>query len=500
MTEDEALLDVCKEGLIWREVHDKPEYIDRLKTELKVIKEKNFSKYFLTMKAIMDIAREHMLIGPGRGSAAGSLVAWILGITNIDPIEHGLLFARFLSIHRTGAPDIDSDIADRDQLIGLLRKEFGDTNVIPISNYNTFKLKSLVKDISRFYGIEFDEVNRALGPVERDVKNKILKPGQDKNMFVLLYEDAYEHSKSFRDFIDKYPHVAEPIQILFKQNRSLGRHAGGLIISDRVGERMPLIKARGELQTPWVEGMNYKHLESLGWIKFDLLGLETLRIIHRCIELILQKHQGIERPTFKQVRSWFDEHLDPKKMDLNDPAVYEKVYQGGDFAGVFQLMSKGARRLFMQAKPDKLIDIATLTSVFRPGPLAANVHNLYIKAKRDPDAIDYGHPLIKQVLEPTYNCLIGDTKIMTSEGEVTIQEIHDRDMVGLELPSYNEGTGEIEADVIEAVVRNGEKPVLTIELEDGESLTLTDDHRVYTTRGWIPAGELTLTDEILGIE
>jgi intein/homing endonuclease len=132
--------------------------------------------------------------------------------------------------------------------------------------------------------------------------------------------------------------------------------------------------------------------------------------------------------------------------------------------------------------------------------LAANVHNLYIKAKRDPDAIDYGHPLIKQVLEPTYNCLIGDTKIMTSEGEVTIQEIHDRDVVGLELPSYNEGTGEIEADVIEAVVRNGEKPVLTIELEDGESLTLTDDHRVYTTRGWIPAGELTLTDEILGIE
>lgn len=499
-TEDKALLEECKKGLVRRGLADKDEYIDRLKTELKVIKQKSFSKYFLTMQAIMDVAREKMLLGPGRGSAAGSLVAYVLGITNVDPIPHGLLFSRFLSVERDGAPDIDSDVADRDLLIDLLKDKFGPDTVVPISNYNTFKLKSLVKDISRFYGIEFDEVNKALGPVENDVKRAIVKPGEDKNMFVLTYEDSYEHSKSFRDFIDEHPQVAEPIKILFKQNRSLGKHAGGVIVSEKISENMPLIKARGELQTPWVEGMTFKHLESLGWIKFDLLGLETLRIIHRCIELIIKREQGVETVSFEQVRQWFEDKLDPQRMDLDDPAVYDKVYKGGNFAGVFQLASKGARRLFTQAKPEKMIDIATLTSVFRPGPLAANVHNLYIDAKNNPDKIDYGHPLIEKVLGPTYNCLHGDTVITTEVGDLTIRDIVERQLVGTRLPSLNDATGDVEEDVIVAAVHNGVRETIEVEVEDGRTLRLTSDHRVYTQRGWVEAGDLTLDDEILGIE
>jgi len=412
MTEDDALLEACKRGLVERGLHKDPQYIDRLKTELVIIKQKSFSKYFLTMKAIMDIARDNMLIGPGRGSAAGSLVAYVLGITNIDPIEYGLLFSRFLSVHRQGAPDIDSDVADRDHLIDLLKQEFGGENIVPISNYNTFKLKSLVKDISRFYGIPFDEANRALAPVENDVKKAIFTRGMDKNMFVLLYEDAYKHSPTFRAFIDKYPEVAGPIQILFKQNKSLGKHAGGCIISERIAERMPLIRAKGEMQTPWVEGMNYKHLESLGWIKFDLLGLETLRIIQRTIELVLQRKEGIENPTFEQVRDWFDKHMDPKIIDMNDQRVYKNVYEEGRFPGVFQLAGRGARRLFMKAQPKNIIDIATLTSVYRPGPLAAKVDKLYITAKSNPDQVDYGHPLIKEVLESTYGMIIFQEQIM----------------------------------------------------------------------------------------
>ena len=412
MTEDKALLESCKEGLVWRNLSSKPEYIERLRIELGVIKEKQFSKYFLTMKSIMDIARNNMLVGPGRGSAAGSLVAYVLGITNVDPIEYGLLFERFLSAHRQGAPDIDSDIGDRDLLIDLLKENFGPTNIVPISNYNTFKLKSLVKDISRFYSIPFDEVNKALGPVENDVKKAVFTKGTDKNLFTLLYDDAIKHSPSFQRFIEDHPEVAEPIEVLFKQNKSLGRHAGGVIVSENIAEQMPLIMARGEIQTPWVEGMHYKHLEEFGWIKFDLLGLETLRIIERAIGLILQRHEGVENPTFKDIKGWFDDHMDPKVIDFDDQKVYENVYHAGKWGGIFQATQRGAQAFFKKGKPRSIVDIATLTSIYRPGPLSADVHKIYLGAKADPENIDYQHPLIKQVLEPTHGAIIFQEQVM----------------------------------------------------------------------------------------
>ncbi|NBP02496.1 MAG: hypothetical protein EBU90_20735 [Proteobacteria bacterium] len=318
----------------------------------------------------------------------------------------------WLLTHNSGAPDIDSDISDRDKLIELLRENFGNNNVIPISNYNTFKLKSLIKDIARFYNIPFEEVNAALAPVEDDVKKEVFKPGVDKNLFVLTYEDAMKYSKSMQDFVAAHPEVAEPIEILFKQNRSLGRHAGGVIVSEDIAERMPLILAKGEPQTPWVEGMHYKHLEEFGWIKFDLLGLETLRIIERCIYLILQRREGVSNPTFQDIKAWFDKNMDPKNIDLNDQRVYEYVYHEGRFAGVFQCTQPGAQRLFTKAKPRSIIDIATLTSIYRPGPLAANVDKIYIGAKNEPEKIDYQHPLIKKVLEPTYGCIIFQEQTM----------------------------------------------------------------------------------------
>ena len=412
MTEDKALLEMCKEGLVSRGLAHNPEYIDRLKKELSVIRQKSFSKYFLTMKAIMDLAREHMLVGPGRGSAAGSLVAYVLYITNVDPIEYGLLFERFLSMHREGAPDIDSDVGDRDKLIALLKENFGNNNVVPISNYNTFKLKSLVKDISRFYGIPFDEVNKALAPVENDVKRAVYTKGSNKSLFTLFYDDAIKHSQSFRDFIEKHPEIAEPIEVLFKQNKALGRHAGGVIVAEDIPDRMPLIMARGELQTPWVEGMHYKHLEEFGWIKFDLLGLETLRIIERAIALILQRQEGIENPTFQDVKKWFNEHMDPKTIDFDDQKVYKDIYHSARWGGIFQCTARGAQNFFKNGKPCSIIDIATLTSIYRPGPLDARVHKIYLEAKKNPANIDYKHPLIKQVLESTYGTIIFQEQVM----------------------------------------------------------------------------------------
>jgi DNA polymerase III alpha subunit len=494
-----ALIDACKDGLVKRGLQNSPEYIARLKYELEIIKEKKFSEYFLTMKAIIDLARDHMLVGPGRGSGAGSLVNYVLYITDVDPVEYGLLFERFLSIDRSEYPDIDSDISDRDALIRLMREKFGSENIIPISNYNTFKLKSLIKDVSRFYGIPFEEVNKALASLERDVAaGAKYDDDADEGIDVTL-EDALKYSSSTRAFLESHPDIMDPLQVLFKQNKSLGRHAGGVIVSERIGERMPLIMAKGERQTPWVEGMNYKHLEEFGWVKFDLLGLGTLRMIERTIELILEK-EGRSNITFADVRDWFDRNMSPKVIDFNDQKVYEYVYHSGRWAGIFQCTNRGAQELFMSAKPASIIDLATLTSIYRPGPLGAKVDKLFIKSKSDPSSVHYGHPLIEQVLGETYSCLHGDAVITTEDGDLTIREIVEKQLVGSKLPSLNEATGEIEQDTIVAAVCTGYKDTIEIEVEDGRSIRLTSDHRVYTLRGWVEAGNLTLDDEILGIE
>jgi len=414
---NQALADFCKEGLIQKGLARNTQYVNRAISELRIIKEKDFSEYFLTMKKIIDIAWKKHLVGPARGSGAGSLVNYLLGITNIDPIEYNLLFERFLDPLRAEYPDIDTDVSDRDGLIEDLRREFGNENVVPISNYNTFKLKSLIKDVSRFYGIPFQEVNTAIASLERDVNSGRKGKKDSEYGFDITIEEALKYSSKARKYLEKYPEILEPINVLFKQNKNLGRHAGGVIISERVPERMPLIMAKGELQTPWIEGMTAKHLESFGWVKFDLLGLETLRIIENTIKLILRKELERE-PRFEEIREWYKEKLDPKKMNLKDQKVYKHIYHSGKFAAIFQCTQKGAQKLFMKAKPTSLVDIATLTSIYRPGPLSAKVDRIYINAKKSPDSIEYGHPIIKKVLEPTYGCLVFQEQAMALCHEV----------------------------------------------------------------------------------
>ena len=408
-----ALREACDEGMRRLGLHEKKQYADRLQMELGVIDEKKFSEYFLTMKAIVDVAAPRMLMGCGRGSAAGSLVNYVLGITQVDPIKFNLIFERFINPLRSEFPDIDSDFSDRDLLITLLKERFGELNVIPISNYNTFQLKSLVKDVSKFFhseddddGLDFQTVNSVLGPLDAEVRKKVLKQGDDKNLFELKLEDALEHSPRFREFMDDHPEVAEPIQVLLHENRSLGKHAGGVIVSEQVPERMPVIMSRKEVQTSWVEGMHVKHLNEIGWVKFDLLGLETLRIIERCIELVLQRHEGIARPTFADIKAWYDKHLHPDVIDLNDARVYEHVYCAGRWGGIFQFTAKGAQQFCVRAKPKNIIDIAAITSIYRPGPLVAGVDKDYVQAKENPDAVVYEHPLIKQVLGETFGFLV----------------------------------------------------------------------------------------------
>jgi DNA polymerase III subunit alpha len=398
-------LALVKEGM-----NERPEYVERAKQELSDIKFLGFENYFLVMYDVFHKAADHTLFGPARGSGGGSLVNYLLGITQIDPLKHNLLWERFLGRHRTSWPDIDSDAGDRDALINAARELYGEEAVIPVSNFNTLKLKSLVKDIAKFYQIDFGEVNKMTGPLQDEVMSQARDENTEKSVFVLKHEDCMQYSKGYIEFMEKYPKVKDHIEALFMQNRSVGRHAGGVIIGppEALEQSMPIIGVRGELQTPWTEGMNFRNLEDNGFIKFDFLGLTLLKDVENCIKRILTKQTGKE-PTFLEIRDWFDEHLNCRYNEQDDDNVWKHVYHQRRKVGVFQFTAEGARRFCEDAKPTSIEELGALTAIYRPGPLRANVHLKYVKDKSRADDIEYAHPIIKEVLGPTF-------------GHVTFQE------------------------------------------------------------------------------
>jgi len=406
------LVELVMEALKREGLDKKQEYVERAKYELGDIKFLKCASYFITMYKVFNLAKEKTLLGAGRGSGAGSLVNYLLGITQIDPIPYGLLWSRFLGRHRVSFPDIDTDAGDRDVLIDAARELFGDDAVIPVSNFNTLKLKSLVKDIAKIYGVPFEEVNEVTGPLQDEVMPLARDEDQEKSVFVLKHEDCMKYSPKYKAFMEKYPEVAAHVETLFMQNRSIGRHAGGVLLADPddLAANMPIIGVRGELQTPWTEGMNFRNLEDNGFLKFDFLGLTLLKDVENCIRRILVK-QGKPEPTFLDVRDFFDAHLNCRHVKQDDPEVWQHVYQDGAFVSVFQMTAEGARKFCKAVKPTKIEDLTAITAIYRPGPLKANVHNLFVEARKK-DHIDYPHPIIEQVLGPTKNFVVYQEQFM----------------------------------------------------------------------------------------
>jgi len=411
-TDAEALVNYALEGLRQRGLHETEEYTTRLQQELDVIEDRGFSKYFLTMKAIADKANEVQLTGPGRGSAAGSLAAYVLGITQIDPIKYGLLFERFLRKDATDYPDIDYDVAEPMELKEMLMEDWGKNSVVPISNWNTLQLKSLIKDISKFYGIEFGEVNKVTSSMIFEATPAAkMKHGIKAGVYTPTWKEVMELSPSLRGFLVKYPHIKTHVEALVGQVRSCSRHAGGVLIADDLNEHMPIISSGGVRQSPWAEGQNVRHLEPLGFIKFDLLGLSTLRMIEGAVRHILKRHHNNPDPTFEDVKDFYNQHLHPDVIDFNDQAVYKNIFRKGNFAGIFQFTEQRAQEFCANAKPKSLIDISAITSIYRPGPLSANVHEQYIQAKANPGDIDYINEHVKDVTKETYGFLIFQEQI-----------------------------------------------------------------------------------------
>tara|TARA_R110002110_G_scaffold61083_7_gene171698 strand:+ start:382 stop:3813 length:3432 start_codon:yes stop_codon:yes gene_type:complete len=410
----EALVQASVEGLEALGFGNDTEYVARLKRELEVINTNDFAQYFLTMKAISDIAVSQQLVGPARGSAAGSLVSYALGITQIDPIEHNLLFERFMRSNQrdSGFPDIDYDVSDPMELKDYLMDQWGEDKVVPISNWNTLQLKSLIKDISKLNNIPFQEVNivtmrmmQEATPLAKAAK------GMSAGLYIPGFEEVKKYSQSLQEFFRKYPEVETHVDVLYGQIRSCSRHAGGVVVGDDLDKFMPLINSGGVRQTPWSEGQNVRHLEPMGFIKFDILGLASLRMMEDAIRHVLKRHYDNSDPSFDEIREFYNEKLHPKKMDLTDQKVYKNIFHQGKWAGIFQFTEGGAQRFCQQARPDNIVDLSAITSIYRPGPLSAKVDQHYVDAKGSPENIQYVHPIVKEVTEETYGFLIFQEQI-----------------------------------------------------------------------------------------
>ena len=422
-TADEALremaeFELAKMGLD-NDAEGSKKYMEQLDRELKVIAARGFSSYFLTMKQISDIAQEYVLTGPGRGSAAGALVSYVLGITQVDPLRWGLMFSRFLRADATDYPDIDYDVSDNSKAREEIIKRWGNTTAVSISNWVTLQPRSLISDIAKFYGVPFKEVKAVTAVMEKEAtpkkKKKLgIKAGVLVGKDALNFDDLKEYSESLIAFLDKYPTVADHLDKLYGQVKACSRHAGGMVIGEELDRRMPLIRNGGVVQTPWSEGMNVRHLEPMGFIKFDLLALGTLRMLEDAIELILKRHHGVKDPTFEQIRDYYQTKMHSDTIDFEDQKVYEHVFHKGNWCGIFQFAENGMQHFAKQAKPRNLIDLTALTSIWRPGPMGANVHIDYVKARENVAQgrpIKYRHPALEPYLKETYGFLIFQEQI-----------------------------------------------------------------------------------------
>ncbi len=381
---------LCREGLK-KHYADKngviPEHIEeRYKYEKSVIDKMGFPAYFLLTWDFINWARNQGIpVGPGRGSAAGSLVAYALGITQLDPIYHNLLFERFLNPERISMPDIDIDFCKRrrGEVIDYVTNKYGEDHVCQIITFGTLAAKAAVKAVARVYDIPFAESNRVSGMIPSVPGIKIDDALQDG----MELQKLCESDASVKKWIDEARHL-EGIK------NQVGTHAAGVIISHKPLDEIIPIALSKEKSTTTQYPM--AAVEKLGLLKMDFLGLETLTIINDALELVKKRH-GVD--------------IDINKIPLDDEKVF-KMLQKGDTDAVFQLESSGMRKLVKELKPTVFEDLGALVALFRPGPLESGMINDFVERKHGKQQITYAHPLLENILKDTYGTLVYQEQIM----------------------------------------------------------------------------------------
>ena len=366
-------------------------YQDRLVYELEMMQQMGFATYFLVVWDYIKYARDHGIpVGPGRGSAAGSLVAYALGITNIDPVHHGLLFERFLNPERKSMPDIDTDfcIDRRDEVIQYVTQKYGTERVAQNITYNRMTSKAVLKDTARVLDVPYGDADRMakLIPVIRGKPVKLEVMISDKTP-APEFKEKYDKDPKVRHWLD----TAIGIE---GTNKSVGIHAAGIVISsDPLDEVVPLQRnADGAVFTQYY----MEDIETLGLLKMDFLGLKNLTMIQKTVDLVAQTRHVT---------------IDLDNLSLEDPAVY-KLLARGELEGVFQLESSGMRQIVRELKPSGIEDISSVLALYRPGPLDAGLIPKFINRKHGREAIDYAHDILKPILNETYGIMVYQEQIM----------------------------------------------------------------------------------------
>jgi DNA polymerase-3 subunit alpha len=419
--------------------HDEQSYRQRLDIELEVILKMGFPGYFLIVADFINWAKQNDIpVGPGRGSGAGSLVAWALGITDLDPLPYDLLFERFLNPERVSMPDFDIDFCmdRRDEVIDYVARKYGRDHVSQIITYGTMAAKAVIRDCGRVLGHPYGFVDgiaklipMTLGICLDDALGRSEKAAKDRELCSAELIQRYSEEDDVRELVD----LALKLEDL---TRNAGKHAGGVVIGPKpLTEFCPLFAEEGG-KNP-VTQFDKDDVEAVGLVKFDFLGLRTLTIIDWAVKAINRRRDsgfGIRDSTKQaaQARVTAREELpgsphaalanpesripNPERLDitalpLDDAATY-KLFARGDTVAVFQFESRGMRELLKRAKPDRFEDIIALAALFRPGPLGSGMDREWCDRKHGDTEVSYPHPLLEPVLSPTYGVIVYQEQVM----------------------------------------------------------------------------------------
>jgi DNA polymerase-3 subunit alpha len=411
-TLDEEFVKLSREGLRQRLEHlpyevDEKIYHGRMDQELEVIIEKGFPAYFLIVQDFINWAKgKGIPVGPGRGSAAGSIVAWSLRITDLDPIKYHLFFERFLNVERESMPDIDVDFCynRREEVIRYVSEKYGKDHVAQIVAMGTMKAKGVVRDVGRVLDIPLKEVDKIAKLIPDDLGMTLQKAlEQEPDLGKLMQEDAR---------VDKLITICRRLEGLA---RHASTHAAGLVISQKpMTEYLPLFRGKkGEVITQF----DKKKVEVAGLIKFDFLGLKTLTVIDDALKLIEKNGKRVP---------------DVEKLPLDDPQSFELLCRG-DSDGVFQLESSGMKNVLRSMRPSCFEDIIALLALYRPGPLESGMVDLFVRRKHGEEKVEYPYPSLEPVLQPiledTYGVILYQEQVMKIASDLANYSLGEGDIL-----------------------------------------------------------------------
>lgn len=385
-TREEFLRELVDEGLKKRYPENSAEIKGRVKHELEIIEKSRYTSYFLIAWDFVHYAKEKGIpVGPGRGSAAGSVVSYALGITDIDPLKYDLLFERFLNPERISMPDIDIDFCyeRRNEVIDYVVKKYGKDNVAQIITFGTLMAKGVIRDVGRVMGMSYSEVDRIAKMVPNDLN--------------ITLQQALKASPELKSLYETDPRVTQLIDtsmVLEGLSRHASTHAAGVVISEKpLTEFIPLFKmGDGQVTT----GYPMNSLEKIGLLKMDFLGLRTLTVINEALKII------------KRTRS-ADIEID--KIPIDDKKTFE-LLSNAESVGVFQVESSGMRDLLKKFKPERFEDLIAILALFRPGPMGSGMLDDFIERKKGSVQIRYDHPSLEPILKDTYGIIVFQEQVM----------------------------------------------------------------------------------------